>query len=189
MSAMKSFWRAWACALGCALLAGCATQPPPLPKTVNGAYRLNTGDTVRVLVYNQQSLSNDFTVNDDGMISYPMVGAVMARGQTVQELERDIYNKLNDGVLVKPGVSVQLAQSRPVFVVGEVGKPGQYPFIAKLNVLGAVAAAGGFTVRADRSRVTVVRALRQDRTPAEWTAGMYADLQPGDVIVVRENFF
>jgi polysaccharide export outer membrane protein len=186
---MRSFWRAWACAFGCALLAGCGTQPPPLPRSVSGIYRLNTGDTVRVLVYNQQSLSNDFTVNDDGMISYPMVGAVQARGQTVQQLEQDIYDKLNDGVLVKPGVSVQLALSRPIFVVCEVGKPGQYPFVAKLNVLGAVAAAGGFTVRADRSRVTVVRAFQPDRDPAEWTAGVYADLQPGDVIVVRENFF
>lgn len=187
---MKIKWRAWACAIGCALLSGCAgSQPPPLPSAASGAYRLNTGDTVRVLVYNQQSLSNDFTVNDDGTISYPMVGTVKARGQTVQELERDLYNKLNDGVLVKPGVSVQLAQSRPIFVVGEVGKPGQYPYVAKLNVLGAVAAAGGFTVRADRNRVTVVRAVQQDRAPAEWSAGVLADLQPGDVIVVRENFF
>lgn len=187
---MRSMWRAWVCAVGCVLLLGCTgALPPPLPATAGGTYRLNTGDTVRVLVYNQQSLSNDFIVNDDGTISYPMVGAVKARGQTVQELERDLYNKLNDGVLVKPGVSVQLSQARPIFVVGEVGKPGQYPYVAKLNVLGAVAAAGGFTVRADRNRVTVVRAIDQDRAPLEWSAGVLADLQPGDVIVVRENFF
>jgi polysaccharide biosynthesis/export protein len=188
MIGMKAIGRAWACAIVLAVL-GCAQQqPPPLPSSAsNGAYRLNTGDTVRVLVYNQQSLSNDFTVTDDGTISFPMVGVVKARGETVQELEHDLYNKLNDGVLVKPGVSVQLAQARPIFVVGEVGKPGQYPFVAKLNVLGAVAAAGGFTVRADHNRVTVVRAM-QDR-PSEWTAGVLADLQPGDVVVVREQFF
>jgi polysaccharide export outer membrane protein len=174
--------------LACAFLAGCAqSSPPPLPGVTAGNYRLNTGDIVRVIVYNQQSLSNDFTVGDDGMISFPMVGAVRARGETVPELEKDLYNKLNDGILVKPGVSVQLAQSRPIFVVGEVGKPGQYPYVARLNVLGAVAAAGGFTVRADRSKVTVVRAV-QDR-PAEWSAGVLADVQPGDVVVVREQFF
>jgi polysaccharide export outer membrane protein len=187
MFGVKSLWRACVSAMVCAILAGCAQSPPPLPGASAGVYHLNTGDTVRVIVYNQQSLSNDFTVGDDGTISFPMVGAVKARGESVQELERDLYNKLNDGILVKPGVSVQLAQSRPIFVVGEVGKPGQYPYVAKLNVLGAVAAAGGFTVRADRDRVTVVRAL-QDR-PTEWTAGVLADLQPGDVVVVREQFF
>jgi polysaccharide export outer membrane protein len=187
MSGLKKIWRAWVCAFGCAILAGCAQSPPPLPGVAAGQYRLNSGDTVRILVYNQQSLSNDFTVGDDGTISVPMLGAVKARGETVQELEHDLYNRLNDGILVKPGVSVQLAQSRPIFVVGEVGKPGQYPYLAKLNVLGAVAAAGGFTVRADRNTVTVVRAVK-DR-PSEWTAGVLADLQPGDVVIVREQFF
>jgi polysaccharide export outer membrane protein len=187
MLGVKSTWGAGVVVV-CAILAGCAqSTPPPLPKTAAGSYQLGSGDTVRVIVYNQQSLSNDFVVGDDGAISFPMVGAVKARGETVQELERDLYNKLNDGILVKPGVSVQLAQSRPVFVVGEVGKPGQYPYIAKLNVLAAVAAAGGFTVRADRSSVTVVRAV-QDR-PSEWTAGVLSDLQPGDVVVVHEQFF
>lgn len=170
-----------------AVLVACAQQPPQLPPSATGSYRLDTGDTVRVLVYNQQSLSNDFVVDGDGTISFPMVGAIKARGETVQEFERDLYNKLNDGVLVKPGVSVQLSQARPIFVVGEVGKPGQYPYVAKLNVLGAVAAAGGFTVRADRTQVTVVRNF-QNR-PAEWTAGVLSDVQPGDVVVVREQFF
>ena len=186
MSGLRSIWLAGAVA--CAILAGCTqSTPPPLPNAATGIYRLNTGDIVRVIVYNQQSLSNDFTVGDDGMISFPMVGAVKARGETVPELEKDLYNKLNDGILVKPGVSVQLAQSRPIFVVGEVGKPGQYPYLAKLNVLAAVASAGGFTVRADRSRVTVVRAVK-DR-PSEWTASLLADLQPGDVVIVREQYF
>ena len=177
----------WAAVIGCALLAGCAHAPPPLPYTMADHYQLNTGDTVRVIVYNQQSLSNDFAVGDDGNISMPMVGPIKARGQTVRQLEHDIYTKLDDGILVKPGVSVQLAQTRPIFVVGEVGKPGQYAYVTKLNVLGAVAAAGGFTVRADRNAVTVVRAVRE--RPAEWTAGVLAELQPGDVVIVHEQFF
>jgi len=177
----------WAAVIGCAILAGCTNAPPPLPTGVAEHYQLSTGDTVRVIVYNQQSLSNDFTVADDGTISMPMVGPIKARGQTVQQLEHDIYAKLDDGILVKPGVSVQLAQTRPIFVVGEVGKPGQYAYVTKLNVLGAVAAAGGFSVRADRNAVTVVRAVR-DR-PSEWSAGVLAELQPGDVVIVHEQFF
>ena len=166
---------------------GCTHAPPPLPGANAGPYRLDTGDIVRVIVYNQQSLSTDYTVGDDGTISVPMVGGVKARAQTVDELQSDLYNKLNDGVLVKPGVSIQLAQARPIFVIGEVAKPGQYPYLAKLNVLGAVAVAGGFTVRADQRKVSVMRSVR-DR-PAEWTAEPLGLLQPGDVVVVHEQFF
>ncbi|HKY19221.1 MAG TPA: polysaccharide biosynthesis/export family protein [Rhizomicrobium sp.] len=188
MGGVEAFWRIFVCVIGCVFLTACAMHlPPPLPGASTGGYRLSTGDTIRVLVYNQQSLSNDFTVADDGTISVPMVGALKARGLTAQELEKDLYRRLDDGILVKPGVSIQLVQTRPVFVVGEVSKPGQYGYLTKLNVLGAVAAAGGFTVRADRSTVTVVRAV-QDH-PAEWTAGMFAELQPGDVVIVREQFF
>ncbi|HJT44111.1 MAG TPA: polysaccharide biosynthesis/export family protein [Rhizomicrobium sp.] len=187
MVGARTVWRALVGAVVCALLTACAQAIPPLPSAAAGTYRLDTGDTVRVIVYNQQSLSNDFTVGDDGAISVPMVGSVKARGLTVRDLELDLYKRLDDGILVKPGISVQLAQTRPVFVVGEVSRPGQYAYLSKLSVLGAVAAAGGFTVRADRSSVTVVRAV-QGR-PAEWAAGVLAELQPGDVVIVREQFF
>jgi len=168
------------------LVAACAV-PPPLPPADPGPYRLDAGDVVRVIVYNQQSLSTDYTVSDSGTISVPMVGEISARSLTVQELQSKIYDKLNNGILVNPGVSVQIAQSRPVFVVGEVSKPGQYPYMPKLNVLGAVASAGGFTVRADQSTVTVVRS-KSDH-PTEWSAGPLAGLLPGDVVVVHEQFF
>src|SRR5262249_2243468 len=92
-SGMSTRLRAWACAIACVLLAGCAQSPPPLPSGATGIYHLGTGDTVRIIVYNQQSLSNDFIVGDDGTISVPMLGAVPARGKTVQELENDLYNK------------------------------------------------------------------------------------------------
>jgi polysaccharide export outer membrane protein len=180
-------WRGLLLALFAVVIAGCARSAPPLPGITAGPYRLDSGDTVRVIVYNQQSLSTDYTVGDDGTISVPMVGAVKARAQTVEELQQALYNKLNDGVLVKPGVSVQLAQARPIFVIGEVNKPGQYPYIAKLNVLAAVAVAGGFTVRADHDQVTVVRSVR-DKS-GEWSAGPSVALQPGDVVVVHEQFF
>ncbi len=188
MTGALAAWRGIAAAVCClALLAGCAHTAPALPMAATGPYRLDTGDTVRVIVYNQESLSTEYTVSDDGTISGPMVGAVPARGHTVPELQADLYDKLNSGVLVKPGVSVQLSQARPIFVTGEVSKPGQYPFQSRLSVLGAVAAAGGFTVRANREAITVVRSA--DGHSAEWTAGQLDNLQPGDVVVVREQFF
>jgi len=168
-------------------LAGCAHPLPPLPVGASGSYQLDTGDTVRVIVYNQQSLSTDYIVGDSGTISIPMVGEVKARALTVQELQQQLYNKLNNGILVNPGVGVQLTQCRPIFVVGEVTKPGQYPYVPKLNVLEAVATAGGFTVRADKTYMTVVRP--QGDQPTEWSAGPLANLQPGDVVVIHEQFF
>jgi polysaccharide biosynthesis/export protein len=108
-----SVCRTFLAVCGVALLASCAPIPPPLPESPAGPYKLDTGDTVRLIVYNQDSLSTDYTVGDDGMISVPTVGEVKAADQTVQQLQQDIYNKLNNGVLVNPGVSVQLAQGRP----------------------------------------------------------------------------
>jgi polysaccharide export outer membrane protein len=177
-------WRTFLAAAFCAVvLLGCAHVPPPLPDTAPSPYRLDTGDIVRLIVYNQESLSTDYTVGDDGMVSVPTVGEINAAGMTVQELQKSIYDKLNNGVLVNPGVSVQVSQARPIFIIGEVNKPGQYPYQSRLNVLGAVAVAGGFTVRANQKYVSVMRATE------EWSAGPLANLQPGDIIVVHEQFF
>jgi len=155
--------------------------------SATGPYRLDAGDVVRVIVYNQQSLSTDYKVGDDGTISLPLIGQVKARSLTVQELQKAIYDGLNNGIFVNPGVSVEISQYRPFFVLGEVSKPGQYSYAPGMNVLGAVAVAGGFTVRADNRRMTMIRKVQGSSTEA--TADPLTELQPGDVIVVREHFF
>src|ERR1700750_316629 len=104
-----------AAAFCAAALVACAPVPPPLAAAANGPYRLDAGDTLRVIVYNQQSLSTDYIVGPDGNISVPTVGDIKAATRTVQDVQQDIYNKLNSGVLVNPGVSVQLSQARPIF--------------------------------------------------------------------------
>jgi polysaccharide export outer membrane protein len=188
MTKTTTAWRNMVVAGCCAIvLAGCAQAPPPLPATAAGPYKLDAGDTVRVIIYNQLSLSTDYMVGDDGMISVPTVGEVKAATLTVQQVQQDIYNKLNSGILVNPGVSVQLSQPRPIFVMGEVNRPGQFPYQARLNVLSAIAVAGGYTVRADHDYVTVVR--RSQDGSGEWSAGPLGILQPGDIVVVHEQFF
>jgi polysaccharide export outer membrane protein len=176
-------------ALTCILLTACAgVRPPPLPMMVEPpGYRLDTGDMLRVIVYNEQSLSADFTVGDDGMVSIPTLGPIQARGLTVQQVQQQIFDGLNAGIILDPGLSVQLVQYRPFFIVGEVVRPGQYNFMPGLNVLGAVAVAGGFTIRANTREVTIVRT--QGGQAGEWSAAPVADLRPGDVVVIREQFF
>ena len=115
-------------ALACILVfTGCAgTHPPQLPAMAEPAgYRLDTGDVLRVIVYNEDSLSADFTVGDDGTISIPTLTPIPARGLTVQQVQQEIYNGLNAGIILEPGLSVQLTQYRPFFIVGEVARPGQ----------------------------------------------------------------
>lgn len=180
-------WQRVAAACCLAILTACAQMPPPLPPAATGPYRLDAGDTVRLIVYNQQSLSTDYIVGSDGMISVPMIGQVKASSRTVQELQQEIYDKLNNGILVNPGVSVELSQARPVSVLGEVNRPGQYPYQSQMNVLGAVAAAGGFTVRADQNYVVITRSVQSQSR--QGSAKPLDGVQPGDVIMVHERFF
>lgn len=168
------------------VFAACAPLPPP-PPTSEGPYRLDSGDKVRVIVYNEQSLSTDYTVGDNGMISFPMIGEIKARSLTVEELQKEIKKGLGNGLLKDPSVSVEVSQYRPFFIVGEVSKPGEYPYATGVNVLTAIAMAGGYTVRADKDRMTVVRP--QEGHAAEWRADRLTDLRPGDIVVVPERFF
>jgi polysaccharide biosynthesis/export protein len=168
-------------------LTACTGSRPPLPSNDEGPYRLDSGDQVRILIYNEQTLSTVYAVGDNGTISFPMIGEVKARGLSVEELRKAVYAALSNGVFVNPGVSVEVSQYRPFYVVGEVSKPGQYPYVAGLNVLTAVALAGGFTVRADENHMTVVRTL--EGHAKEWGVKRLTALQPGDVVVVREQFF
>jgi polysaccharide export outer membrane protein len=168
-------------------LLGCATYPP-LPQTAPGPYRLDSGDTVRAMIYNEPTLSADYIVGDDGAISVPIIGAVKARGLTVEELQTALQAKLKSGnILSNPGVGVEISQYRPFFIIGEVNKPGQYPYAVGLNALGAVAVAGGFTVRADDDHLRIVR--KDDANSGEWLAQHSSLLKPGDVLVVPERFF
>jgi polysaccharide export outer membrane protein len=172
----------------CVLLFGCANYPP-LPDAGTGPYRLDSGDVVRVLVYNEPNLSASYTVGEDGAILLPVIGAVQARGLTVDQLQAAIATKLRTGnILTNPGVGVEVSQYRPFYIIGEVNKPGQYPYVAGLNALGAVAVGGGFTVRADEDRLRVVR-KEGGSSSSEWRALRSSPIQPGDVLVVPERFF
>lgn len=174
--------------VSCLLLVGCAGTYPPLPQSGNSDYHLDSGDVVRVLVYNEPNLSADYTVGDDGTVLLPIIGPVTARGMSVAELQTAIASKLkSENILPNPGVGVEITQYRPFYIIGEVNKPGQYPYSVGLNTLGAVADGGGFTVRADDDHLRIVR--KSGSTSGEWAAKPSSLIQPGDVVVVPERFF
>ncbi|HQT85217.1 MAG: sugar transporter [Acidiphilium sp. 37-64-53] len=175
---------------GVAVLGGCATggNLPPLPTTSARNYRLGTGDQVRVVVFDQKQLSADYDVSAAGMIDVPLLGPVRAAGHTATGLGRAIAAGLvRRGILRRPEVAVDVRRYRPFSILGEVNKPGQYPFEPGMTVLTAVSIANGFTYRAVQSRVGVIR-VRHGRS-AEYRAPATALIAPGDVIQVFERHF
>lgn len=171
-------------------LTGCASYrpaPDAFHQAVNQPYILDAGDRVRVTVFEQDGLTNTYAVDQSGYISMPLIGAVPARGRTLQQLEGEIAAKLRQGFLRNPDVSVEVDQYRPIFVMGEVGAAGQYSYVPGMTAQKAIAAAGGFSARASQDNVDVTRQINgkiiTGRIPIS------DPILPGDTIYVRERLF
>jgi len=106
-------------------------MPPPLayaPALLEGAYTLDSGDRLRIVVFGQEGLTNSYAVDASGHIAMPLIGSVLARGLTTDELSRRIADKLRQGFIREPHVAVEIEAYRPFFILGEVTQPGQYPY-------------------------------------------------------------
>ena len=172
------------------MLAGCSRikDLPPLPEGGDAAYRLGVSDQVRLLTFGEESLSEIFRVNDAGNIALPLLGPMRARGLTTDELGRQIVGELTRrGLIRDASVAVEVVEYRPVFVLGEVNRPGQYPYQPGMTVLSVAAVAGGFTYRAVQDQAAVVRLV--DGKPIEGRASPLTVLRPGDVVTVYERVF
>ena len=117
----------------------------------------------------------------------PVHCTVEAQGRTTQQLERAIEGKLRAGFLREPKVSVEVDTYRPFFVLGEVTNSGQFPYVHGMTVQTAVAIAGGFTPRGQRSSAEVTRQI-DDRLVTASVPITYP-VQPGDTIVIKERWF
>lgn len=173
--------------------AGCSSTGglPELASSDSSAYYLGPGDQVRVLTYNDPQMSNSFTVADDGTIAFPLVGTVAAAGLTpgglAQRLSRILSGK---GLLHNPSISVEVAQYRPIFVLGEVNRPGQYPYIPGMTMQSAVALAGGFTYRAVTDTAVDIRTDGMPGgKPVRGKIKPESVLRPSDVITIPERWF
>jgi polysaccharide export outer membrane protein len=179
-----------------AILAACtdgAVAPPPGfadPVTVTrlaSAYRLGTGDKLKVSVFGEQDLSGQFEVNGHGAVSMPLIGEVPAKGRTVQELRDDLALRLSKGYLKNPKISIDVVAYRPIYVHGEVKSGGEFQYKSGIRLRDAVAMAGGYTYRAHTGYVLVTR----EGTPQEYRVGLPSDMpvMPGDNIRVPERMF
>jgi polysaccharide export outer membrane protein len=182
--------RAALLALGATALASCSPggNLAPLPDTHGTVYRLGVGDQIRIITVGGTELTGDFRVNDGGDIAIPLLGTVHAAGLSTSELEQRIIKGLVDKQLFRdPSVAVEVLTYRPVFILGEVTKPGEYPYQPGMTLLTAVSIAGGFTYRAVTDYASVVRTI--DGKPVEGKVDRQSFIQPGDVITIYERVF
>ena len=148
--------------------------------------RFAGGDKIRVVVFGEEKFSGEYLIDTDGTLSLPLVGTIEAAGLGKAELEQAITNKLK-GNLRNPKVTVEVVSFRPFYVLGEVQKPGEYQYRSGLNVLGAIAMAGGATYRANNSIVMIQRSGSDEFT--EYPQSPSVPVLPGDVVRLRERFF
>ncbi|MDH3581170.1 MAG: polysaccharide export protein [Hyphomicrobiales bacterium] len=161
--------------------------PPTPPPTASAPYRLDSGDRLRVVVFGQENLSRPYTVDGGGFISMPLIGAVKSRGSTTFELEDRIASKLRSKYVKDPKVTVEVQNYRPFFILGEVRRPGQFPYVSGMTVRTAVAIAGGYTERARESKVKLTRGKNGHEQTLK-VSGSHP-IRPGDTIYVMERIF
>lgn len=171
-------------------VAGCSSYRPA-PKAFHEAtiqpYRLDSGDRLRITVFEQTGLTNTYSIDQAGYVAFPLIGSVPARGKTIQELEGAIAVKLRQGYLRDPDVSIEVDRYRSIYVMGEVGQAGQYSYVAGMTIQNAIAVAGGFSPRANQGNVDVTRKIN-----GKILTGRVSISDPilaGDTIYVRERLF
>lgn len=177
----------FALALCCGFTPSLALAADTAPGQAGYQYRLGSGDQVNINTFGEPTLSGTFPVQGSGMVSIPLVGEVRAQGLTTVEFARAVEDALRDGFLKDPKVSVDVTNYRPFYILGEVTKPGEYPYTNGLTVMNAVATANGFTYRANTHQVFIKRANDPIEHSVELTTTTM--VEPGDTIRIKERYF
>lgn len=172
------------------VLSGCATHSIPQDasfKILTEPYQLDSGDQLRVTVFEQVNLSTTYTVDQAGFVNMPLIGAVPARGLTTQQLSGTIATRLKDGFVRNPDVAIEVQQFRPFFIHGEINNAGQYQYVNGMTVQTAIAIAGGFSTRANRKVAVITRQINGEI--AHGTVDLNSPIRPGDTVTVKERLF
>ncbi|MBV9860684.1 MAG: polysaccharide export protein [Alphaproteobacteria bacterium] len=171
-------------------LAGCASSAsklPPIGDAADSGYVLGPGDRLRITVFGREEASGEFIVGADGRVATPMVGELKASGFTADQLQNEYKKQLEQGFYTDPKVAIEVMNYRPFYIMGEVKKPGSYPYSSGLTVSAAVAESGGFTPHADRDIAVIER-----KTPAGVVRGRARGetaVMPDDIVEVPETIF
>ena len=177
------------------VLAACDSDSTPIvPMAAAGggspgdSNKLGPNDRLRITVFGQPTLTGEYTLDGNGVLAFPLIGNVPANGVTTNQLQQAIAAKLKPDYLVNPNVSAEIVTRRPFYVIGEVQKPGNYPYVSDMTAVNAIAMAGGFTRRA-RKNDFYIRRLDKDGKMVRIEANAGTVLQAGDTLEVRERVF
>ena len=175
-------------------LGGCITDYGPVVNDsvpisqLAVASTLESGNELKIIVFGEDALSGIYQISPNGTIVMPLIGSIHAAGRTRAEVERAITEAYTRGkFLQEPRITVSVVSFRPFYVFGEVGIPGKYIYTAGIDVLNAIATAGGFTYRASKTTVLIRHA--GDDVWQEYSLAAPIPVEPGDLIRVPERYF
>ena len=160
--------------------------------------RIEKSDLIIVAVFDELKLSGEYRVQASGSIHYPLLGDVDVAGKTTAEVASSLKQKLGEDYLVNPEVTVLVKQYRlrTVTVIGKVMKPGPVllPDEERMDIIQAIAQAGGFQPTANENRIAFSRggktvSYKFKQLRAIKTEEKKVWLEPGDVIDVAESVF
>ncbi len=136
---------------------------PPFPSpydkdALSPEYRIAPGDVLQVFVWREPELSSEVRVRTDGYLTVALLGDVFAVAKTPRELGAELAEQLGRFVTAPTvTITVMSSSTQRFFVVGEVGRPGEYPLISRTTVLQALALAGGFLEYAKTDEIKIIR--------------------------------
>ncbi len=162
--------------------------------TVDSQYLLQPGDVLQIGVWKERELEREILVRPDGKISFPLAGDIQAEGRTVAQLEKDLAKNIGR-YIPEAVVTVVLKQpgGNQIYVVGRVNRPGPYPSLRTVDVMQAIALAGGMTPFASVNKIKILRRVDGVETVIRFRYGRVARgkslseniiLQSGDIVVV-----
>ena len=172
---------------GDAILQPTSADQQTIASIAEKPYRLQPGEKVRITVFGETGLSGEYQIDPAGFISLSLAGVVKAAGLTENELQQKLVELYSKEYLRNPKITVSVSEFRPFYIIGEVEKPGAYPYTSGLNVLSAIAIAGGTTYRASRSRIFIQHPGESGLR--EYTSSAAIPIMPGDIIQIPRRYF
>ncbi len=158
------------------------------------AYRVQPGDVLSISVWREEGLEKEVLVRPDGGLSFPLVGNVQASGKSIPELQTEVADKLKR-FIPDPSVTVAVLKldGNKVYVIGKVNRPGEFPVTRNVDVVQALAMAGGMTPYAAVNKIHILRRSGGKQSAIPFAYGDVEKgqdleqnivLQAGDVVVV-----
>jgi len=157
------------------------------PLVLANNYKLGSGDKIQIIVYGEEDLTTEITIDKSGVISFPFLKDIQVVDLSVKELERVIYQGLLGDYLISPQVSVSVVQYRPFYIHGQVNRPGGYPYQENLTFDKAIAVAGGLSIRASKTNWAITRKVNGKMVIVD--ANVATQIMPDDIIKIEQSFF